>query len=419
VRVPEASGAVDGESRRQEGPGAMEKTWRWFGPDDPVSLAEVRQTDATGVVTALHHLPNGAVWDVAEIAARQEQVAAAGLTWSVVESVPVHEDVRRGAKDRDRWIDAYCQTLANLGACGIDLVCYNFMPALDWTRTDLEYRLPNGATALRFDADAAAAFDLFVLRRPGAERDYGPQRLASAERWFAAADRATVDRLTRTVLAGLPGAEERYDLATFSAALAAYAGIARERLRENLGYFLRRVVPVAEQAGVRLAIHPDDPPRPLFGIPRVVSTADDAQWLLDAVPSPANGLTLCVGSYGVRPDNDVVEMARRFAPRVYFAHLRSTRREADPESFHEAVHIDGDIDIYGVVRELVREELRREAEGGPRIAMRADHGHRLLDDRTRRSSPGYPLIGRMKGLAELRGLELGVRRALTDRAAGG
>ncbi|WP_250444617.1 mannonate dehydratase [Actinotalea sp. C106] len=390
----------------------MERTWRWFGPQDPISLAEVRQTGATGVVTALHHVPNGEVWPVEEIRRRQAEVEAAGLTWSVVESVPVHEDVRRGAPGRDRWIEAYGQTLENLARCGIDLVCYNVMPALDWTRTHLDHVLPNGATSLRFDADAAAAFDLTILRRPGAEADYTPERIESAHRYAAGLSDGQRETLTRTILAGLPGAEEGYTLDAFRGALEAYAGVGREELRANLRYFLEAVVPVAERVGVRLALHPDDPPRPVFGLPRVVSTLEDAQWVLDAVPSEANGLTLCVGSYGVRADNDVVEMARVLARRVYFTHLRSTRREADPESFHEADHIDGDNDMVGVVRELVAEEMRREREGGPRIVTRPDHGHQLLDDHRRATNPGYPLIGRLKGLAEVRGVELAVRRWL-------
>ncbi|WP_084079542.1 mannonate dehydratase [Demequina sp. NBRC 110057] len=389
----------------------MEKTWRWYGPADSVTLSQVRQTDATGVVTALHHIANGEVWSVDEIRKRQRECADAGLTWSIVESVPVHEDIRRGAPGRDGWIDKYCQTLRHLAECGIDMVCYNFMPALDWTRTDLDWPLPNGGTALRFDADAVAAFDMWVLEREGAEASYSPARLESARAWLDAASQDEVDRVTTTLLAGLPGAEESYSVEEFRDALAAYAGQTHESMRDNLAYFLERVIPVAEEVGVRMAIHPDDPPFDLFGIPRVVSTMEDAQWILDAVPSPANGLTLCVGSYGVRADNDVVEMARRFADRIYFSHLRSTRREEDPDSFHEAVHIDGDIDIVGVVRALVVEERRRGADG-PRISIRSDHGHRILDDLTRDSAPGYPLIGRMKGLAEVRGVELAVNHAL-------
>lgn len=392
----------------------MEKTWRWYGPADVVTLAEVRQTDATGVVTALHHIPNGEVWTVDQIKQRQELCERAGLYWSIVESVPVHEDIRRGRPSRDAWIDKYCETIRNLAACGIDMICYNFMPALDWTRTELEWPLANGGTALRYDANAVAAFDMWVLERAGAKADYTPERIATARAWFEGVSPDELERVTRTLLAGLPGAEESYTVEQFRDAVAAYDGQTHATMRENLAYFLAHVVPVAEHVGVRMAIHPDDPPFDLFGIPRIVSTMADAQWILDAVPSPANGLTLCVGSYGVREDNDVVEMARRFGPRIYFSHLRSTCRETDdPESFHEAVHIDGDIDIVGVVRELVREERRRGSDG-PRISIRSDHGHRILDDLRRESAPGYPLIGRMKGLAEVRGVELAVRRGLDD-----
>lgn len=390
----------------------MEKTWRWFGPADPVTLNEVKQTDATGIVTALHHLPNGVVWPIDEIQARQKQCEDAGVVWSIVESVPVHEDIRRGSGRRDEWIENYCQTLRNLASCGVDVVCYNFMPALDWTRTELDYPLPTGGTALRYDAQAIAAFDLFVLEREGAEGDYAPDRIEQARQWLSDASQETVDKVTTTILSGLPGAEEGYTVDEFRVALDAYRGLSREDMREHLAYFLRRVIPVAEEVGIRMAIHPDDPPFPLFGIPRVVSTMEDAQWLLDAVPSPANGLTLCVGSYGVSAENDVVAMARKFADRIYFAHLRSTVREGDSGSFHEGVHIDGDIDIVGVVFELVLEERRRARDGGPRISMRADHGHRLLDDLNRESQPGYPLIGRMKGLAEVRGVELAVCRGI-------
>lgn len=392
----------------------MEATWRWFGPADPVTLAEVRQTGATGVVTALHEVPNGQVWPVGLIRERRAMVEAAGLHWSVVESIPVHEDVKRGAPGSERYVEAWAATVENLAACGVDLVCWNVMPALDWTRTHLEHRLPTGAMALRYDADAVAAFDLLVLRRPGAETDHGPERVDRAERYWAGLDEAARDAVVGTLLAGLPGSEETFDVGSFRAALDAYAGLGADGLRANVRAFLEHVVPVAERVGVRLAVHPDDPPWPLFGLPRVVSTLDDARWLVDAVPSPSNGLTLCVGSYGVRADNDVVRMARELAPHVFFAHLRSTRREADPGSFHEAEHIDGDIDMVGVVRELVREERRRAVEGGPRICMRPDHGHRILDDHRRFSRPGYPLYGRMRGLSEVRGVELAVRRWLAE-----
>lgn len=390
----------------------MELTWRWFGPADPVQLTDIKQTGATGVVTALHEAPNGEAWTVEAISERKRIIEEAGLTWSVVESIPVHEDIKRAQPLRDTWIAAYQQTLRNLAACGIDIVCYNFMPVLDWTRTDLAYPLPSGGWALRFDQDAFAAFDLCVLRRVGSEADYTPEEIARAQAYADALTPEGRDRLVDTIIAGLPGSEEGYTLESFRAMLDSYAGLDADTLRENLAYFLRAIIPVAEEAGIRMAIHPDDPPRPILGLPRVVSTQADAQWLLDAAPSVANGLTFCTGSYGVRVDNDLVAMARHFAPKIYFAHLRSTQREANPLSFHEAEHLGGDVDMVGVIAELVREERRREAEGGPRLPLRPDHGHQLLDDQRRRANPGYSLIGRLKGLAELRGIELAVRRLI-------
>lgn len=393
----------------------MEHTWRWFGPRDPISLADIRQTGATGIVTALHEIANGEVWPVAAIAERKALIEAAGLSWSVVESIPVHEDIKRGLPGRERYLENYCQSLRNLAQCGIDVVCYNFMPVLDWTRTQLAHRLPDGGWALRFDQDAFAAFDLCILQRDGAEAEYTAAEIERARRHHAGLDDAGRDELVRTLIAGLPGAEEGYTVAALRALLATYAGIDAARLREHLATFLQTVVPVAEEVGIRLGVHPDDPPRPLLGLPRVVSTAADAQWLLDAVPSPANGLTFCTGSYGVRADNDLVAMARQFAPRIHFVHLRATRREADPRSFHEAHHLDGDVDMVGVIRELVREERRRARDGGARLPMRPDHGHQLLDDQGRRTNPGYSLIGRLKGLAELRGVEQAVRQLEEDR----
>ncbi|WP_278441382.1 mannonate dehydratase [Pseudomonas oryzihabitans] len=393
----------------------MEHTWRWFGPRDPISLADIRQTGATGIVTALHEIANGEVWPVAAIAERKALIEAAGLSWSVVESIPVHEDIKRGLPGRERYLENYRQSLRNLAQCGIDVVCYNFMPVLDWTRTQLAHRLPDGGWALRFDQDAFAAFDLCILQRDGAEAEYSAAEIERARRYHAGLDDAGREELVRTLIAGLPGAEEGYTVADLRALLATYAGIDAARLREHLAVFLQAVVPVAEEVGIRLGVHPDDPPRPLLGLPRVVSTAADAQWLLDAVPSPANGLTFCTGSYGVRADNDLVAMARQFAPRIHFVHLRATRREADPRSFHEAHHLDGDVDMVGVIRELVREERRRAREGGARLPMRPDHGHQLLDDQGRRTNPGYSLIGRLKGLAELRGVEQAVRRLEEER----
>lgn len=384
----------------------MKQTWRWFGPNDPISLAHVRQAGATGIVSALHHLPNGAVWTIAEIERRKAEIEAAGLVWSVVESIPVSEDVKTRSGNRLAHIDAYRQSIRNLAACGISIVCYNFMPVIDWTRTDLKYRLPDGALALRFDANEFAAFDLFILNRADAERDWGPERVSTARAVFEAMSDAARDQLTRNIIAGLPGAEESYTLDMFRAALARYAEIGESDLRANLLEFAGAISETAAEVGVRLGIHPDDPPRSLLGLPRVLSTAADTRALLAASPEVANGLTFCAGSFGVRADNDLVAMVREFADRIHFVHLRSTLREEDPESFHEAAHLDGDVDMVGVITALVAEERRR-AEAGradAEIPMRPDHGHQLLDDQTRDSRPGYPAIGRLRGLAELRGV---------------
>ncbi|GHB19723.1 mannonate dehydratase [Salinicola rhizosphaerae] len=393
----------------------MEYTWRWFGPADPITLEEIRQAGATGIVTALHEVPNGEIWPVEAIAERKRTIEAAGLTWSVVESVPVHDAIKQGSPEAERYIDNYRRTLANLGECGIDVVCYNFMPILDWTRTDLAWPLPDGGTALRFDQTAFAAFDLFLLAREGAEAEYSETEREAAQAYVGTLDDAGRAHLVDTIIAGLPGTEEHYTLEDFRRALAAYRDIDAERLRANLATFLRAIVPTAEEAGVRLAIHPDDPPRELLGLPRVVSTADDAQAILDCAPSPANGLTFCTGSYGVREDNNLVAMVERFGPYIHFAHLRATRREADPRSFHEAGHLNGDVDMVGVIGELIHERRRRQQEGGHRLPLRPDHGHHLLDDLTRDSRPGYPLIGRLKGLAELRGVACAVERLLPGR----
>ncbi|WP_438766295.1 mannonate dehydratase [Kushneria sp. TE3] len=390
----------------------MEHTWRWFGPNDPVTLAEIRQAGATGIVTALHgHAPD-VPWSVEEIAARQRLIEAAGLSWSVVESVPVPEAIKQAldAEARDRAIGVFCQTLENLAACGIDTVCYNFMPILDWTRTELEWPLEEGGLALRFDQTSFAAFELFILERPGARALYSEAEIEAARQRFEGMDDTARERLVTTLIAGLPGADQHYTLAQFLEHLGAYEAIDEGQLRANYRHFLQAVVPVAERLGLRLAVHPDDPPRPLLGLPRIVSTAEDARWVLDQVKSPANGLTFCTGSYGVREDNNLVAMAREFAPHIHFVHLRATRRDVDdPASFIEAGHLDGDVDMVGVIGELVKEERRRKESGDARLPMRPDHGHKLCDDKTRQTNPGYPLIGRLKGLAELRGVECAVQ----------
>jgi mannonate dehydratase len=385
----------------------MEQTWRWYGPNDGVTLSDARQAGATGIVTALHHLPPGEVWTREEIDKRKAMVEAAGMTWSVVESVNISEDIKKRSGNYLKHIDAYKDSIRNLAACGIYTICYNFMPVLDWLRTDLAWKMPDGALTMRFDATALAAFDLFMLKRKGAEAEWPEDRQRKAHAVYQAMNESEKAALTRIVLAGLPGSDDVYTVEYVRKALASYDDISANQLRANLGEFLRAVCQVAEEVGARLCIHPDDPPRSLFGLPRICSTESDLAFIVDQTPETANGITFCTGSLGVRPDNDLVAMARRFAPRIHFAHLRSTKREADdPLSFFEAAHLDGDVDIVAVAKEVVLEERRRKAEGrvDNQIPVRSDHGRSILTDIGRKCVPGYPAVGRLRGLAELRGI---------------
>jgi mannonate dehydratase len=386
----------------------MEQTWRWFGPDDLVRLAHIRQAGATGIVTALHHIPYGVVWSVEEIEKRKALIAAdrsLGLRWSVVESLPIHEQIKLGEGDLTPFFANYRQSMRNLAASGVTTICYNFMPILDWTRTDLAWPLPGGGTALKFDAVKYCAFDCFMVARPGAEQDHAPDLVARARAWFNAASESDKDKLLANVNAGLPGAYDRYDIPNLRNMLARYKGIDRDALRANFARFLREVIPTAEEVGIRMAVHPDDPPRPLFGLPRIASNGDDLGFIVDAVPSPANGVTFCTGSLGAGVSNDVPALAVRFARHIHFAHLRNVAKEPDG-SFMEAEHLGGDTDMVAVIRTLLQEQKRRRDAGAAnwRIPFRPDHGHELLDDVGRKTHPGYPAIGRMRGLAELRGV---------------
>jgi mannonate dehydratase len=391
----------------------MIESFRWYGPNDAVSLRDIRQAGAVNIVSALHHVPNGEVWEIEEIKAHQKLIEAAGLQWGVVESVPIHEDIKQRVGNFQHYINNYKQTLKNLASCGIHTVCYNFMPVLDWTRTHLYKTLGDGSTALAFQIDAMCAFDLCILKRAQAKEEYTPDEVDAAEKYFDSLDAAAIDELTKSIIAGLPGAEEGYTLNQFNQRIQAYKHLSKQDLQQHLILFLQELVPTLEAVDLKMCIHPDDPPQSLFGIPRVVSTTEDLDVFFSTVPSLYNGLTFCTGSFGVRADNDLNAMFSKHASRIHFLHFRSTQRDGNG-NFYEANHLEGDVDMFSMVKAALNEEATRKKSGRPdwAIPMRPDHGHQMLDDLNKLTNPGYSAIGRLRGLAEIRGLALAISRTL-------
>lgn len=396
----------------------MIQTWRWFGPNDRITLQQIRQTGATGIVTALHHIPNGEVWTIDEIMKRKTVIEEAGLTWEVIESIPVHEDIKKQTGNYLQYIENFKTSLKNVSKCGIYTVCYNFMPVLDWSRTDLNYTFQDGSKALKFEIKALAAFDLFLLKRPNSEKDYSDKIKADAKAYFSTLNDEEKQKLVEAIIKGLPGSEESYTLEAFQAVLDSYKNIDAAKLKQNLNHFLKEVIPIAESVCVRMAIHPDDPPFSLLGLPRIVSTIDDAKELVNVVDSPSNGITLCTGSFGAGHFNDIPKIARELGYRINFAHLRNVTRDVEG-NFCEDYFFDGDVDMFEVVKALVKEELKRTKESdGVLIPVRPDHGNLMFDDIGKKFNSGYSLYGRMKGLAEIRGLEIGIRRSLENESMG-